>query len=84
VPVGALVSVCYICMHVITVVVVNKTPQENIIQPGVEDKTMGASSRARVNLKRIGIYQFNSNSIPELEQELELKDLQLNEKDLIM
>ena len=32
--------------------------------------------RAGVNSKSIGIGQFNCNSIPELEQELELKDLE--------
>ena len=37
------------------------------------------SCRAGVNSKRIGIDQFNSSSIPELEWELELKDFEQNE-----
>ena len=39
---------------------------------------MGASMRAGVNSKGIGIDQVNSNSILELEQKLELKDLEQN------
>ena len=36
-------------------------------------------SRAGGNSERIGVDQFNSNSIPELKQELELKDLKQDE-----
>ena len=36
-------------------------------------------TRAGISSRRIEIDQFNSNSIPELEQELELKDLEQHE-----
>ena len=42
-------------------------------------KAAAVSCRAGVNSKRIGIDQFNSSSIPELEWELELKDFEQNE-----
>ena len=37
------------------------------------------AARAGVKSKWVGIDQFNSNSIPELERELELKDLEQND-----